>query len=437
MIRPARGGDRHAIMGLRDDSDGQSGPAPPWSGVTLTGLFRGSVRLGPARTAFVEGPAVPAGEARVVSFAAAFEAIEGLKLRLQGLGLSEGAVVGVLMPNSVEAAVAVLALLEAGISPLLMPLALPRDVVVAALERAGAKGLIIADDASDAQEAGRFVKVVRAQRGVRFVAAFGDKAPPGSVPLCGLDELQALGAVTSAGEAAPNVPDLLTVETLGPDPVILRHAQEALVATALGVVVTAATAPGTPVLTTLPPTTQAGLVTGLVPALIGGSALHVLRVFSGQGLMALLERAGRCQLVVPAMLERPLAGERLMGSARLSSTVLLHRAPARIEAAAAPAGAETPVLDALALGERGLVQAARSAAGEPRLVARAYRVPEAPDGFLVAMLSADARGRPVVAGPGMALPFAQQAPLPLTLTLGSDARVIALLPQVSSAARSA
>lgn len=419
-------------MGLGDDSDGQGAP-PPWSGVTLTGLFRGSVRLGAARPAFVEGPAVPTSDARMVSFAAASDAIEGLKLRLQGLGLSEGAVVGVLMPNSTEAAVAVLALLEAGVRPLLMPVALPRDAVAAALERTGAKGLIVADDISDPEDAGRFVKAIRAQRGVRFVAAFGDRSPPGSVPLCGLEELQALGAVTGAGEATPHAPDLLTVEALGPEPVILRHAQEALVAAALGVVVSASTAPGTPVLSTLPPMTQAGLVTGLVPALIGGSALHVLPVFSGQGLKALLQHAGRCQLVVPAMLERPLAGERLMGSTSLSSTILLHRAPARIEAAAAPAGADSPVLDALAVGERGLFLASRSAAGEPRLAARGYRVPDAADGSLVAMLAADGGGRPFVSGPGTALPLTEPAPLPLALTLGSDARVIALAPQAATA----
>jgi hypothetical protein len=185
--------------------------------------------------------------------------------------------------------------------------------------------------------------------------------------------------------------------------------------------------------------TQAGLVTGLVPALIGGAALHVLPVFSGQGLKALLQRAGRCQLVVPAMLERPLAGERLMGSATLSSTILLHRAPARIEASAAPAGAHSPVLDALAIGERGLFLALRSAAGEPRLAARAYRVPDAADGSLVALLATDNSGRPLVSGPGTALPFGEPATLPLTLTLGPDARVIALTPRSGSAeaARSA
>jgi acyl-CoA synthetase (AMP-forming)/AMP-acid ligase II len=417
-----------------DDSDGQGPPPPPWSGVTLTGLFRGSVKLGATRMAFVEAPADPARGPRKVSFGAAAEAVEGLVLRLQGLGLAEGAVVGVHMPNSAEAVLSILALLEAGVSPLLLPLALPREIVLATLERVGAKGLIIADDPSDPSEAARFIRAVRSLRGLRFVAAFGEKTPPGSVPLCGLDELQALGAVSGTGSGGAHAPELLTVETFGPEPVILRHAQTALVAAALGVVVAASTASGTPVLSTLPAMTQAGLVTGLVPALIGGAPLHVLPVFSGQGLMALLQDAGRCQLVVPAMLEKPLAGERLIGSDRLSSTVLLHRAPARIEAMASPAGAGSPVLDALAAGERGLFAAARSAAGEPRLAARACRVPDAADGFLVAMLSADAQGRPIASGPGTALPFAEPASLPLRLTLGSDARVVALAPQAAPAA---
>jgi hypothetical protein len=414
------------------DWDQEAGP-PPWSGVSLTGLFRGSLAIRPDLPALVEAPCPAHPEGRSVSFVSAAMAIEGLKLRLMGLGIPDGAVVGLQGANSVETVLALLALLEAELRPLLLPHSLSQMAVSEALARAGARGLVMADAGPGPDQAGTFVKAIRALPGIRFVAAFGDRSPPGSVPLCGLAELEALGAVSGTTAPEPAAPEILTVETIGTSPLVVAHRQEALVATALHLVVTAGTAPDSPVLTTLPPTTQAGLVTGLVPALIGGAALHLVPVFNGAAFLAAMAAAGRCQLVVPSFLEPALAGERLTGSRSLSSTLFLHRPPARLEPLAVPAGAESPVVDVLGLGERATVGAARAPDGEPRLRIGSVRVPESADGWLVAEIGGD-QGRATAAGPGTGR---CDDGLALALESDADGRITRVDAPAGPAARSA
>jgi hypothetical protein len=410
----------------------ESSPAQPWRGMSLVSLLRSSAAVKPGGPAFAEtgDPAsrLDAGNA-VLDYRAVGLAMDGLRLRLTGLGVAAGDTVAIVMPNRAEAMVAILGLLEAGIRPLLLPASVAPDVLWVALAATDACGLLVCGDGPGAELSAGLVLAARTQRSLRFIAAFGERAPPGSVPLSGLSELQTLGQVADPSERQSTArTSILTVELLdGIRPI--AHSQEALIAGALHIGLTAGIVAGDPILTTLPAATQAGLLTGLTTALVTGSPLHLLPIFSGDALAWALSSIGACHLIAPGLLEQPLAAERLLGSDRLCATLLLHRAPADLGQPTTPAGAASPVVDILALGERAALAAARDSRGRPTLAAGAFGLGELPGVDPVATLEVDALGTPIVRGPAIGRPPLDGAQAPqrvdgLALSLRDDGTIM-------------
>jgi hypothetical protein len=408
--------------------------AQPWRGMTLASLLRSSAAVKPAGLAFAEAgdPAARRdGGNACLDYRAVGLAMDGLRLRLSGLGAKAGDTVAIVMPNRAEALIAILCLLEAGIRPLLLPLAVPPDMLWAALAGTGASGLLVCADGPGAELSAGVVLAARAHRSLHFVAAFGERAMPGCEPLGGLHALQTLGPVSDPTDRrGTGATPVLTVEWLhGVRPI--THTQEALIAAALHLGLAAGIVSGDPILTTLPAATQAGVATGLAAALVTGSPLHLLPVFSSSGLAFALAATGACHLVAPALLEQPLAAERLLGSSLLRATLFLHRAPADLTQPATPAGAASPVIDVLALGERATLAACRDLDGGPCLTVGTFGLDGLGQIEPVALLEADAAGTPTVSGPGIGRslqddPNAVQRIEGLTLHLRDDGAILGL-----------
>jgi hypothetical protein len=358
--------------------------AAPWSGVTLADLFASTVQLASQAQAFAEAPTAKDPGGRSLTFAAAAAMIEGIVASIEELGLEPGSPILVAMPPVIEAPLAILSVLQAGHIPCLVPVTLEQDDLRDAMATSMATAAITAASIGTLRPADRVRSAASGLDGPRFVLGFGEGLPAGVIPL---DNSMAFGR-TSWVRALPSFATttpkpILTLGGRPHDREWMRQDQEGLVASALQLVLRASMASGEPILSTLAPCTAASLATGLVPALLTGGALHLSGLFSAGRFLDQLASVPRPHLVAPAALETALSEAGITGSDRVASTLLLHRPPARLDIRDAPRDTRSPVIDGLALGERGLIVARRGASGRPALTLGETRVPAEPDGALV------------------------------------------------------
>jgi non-ribosomal peptide synthetase component F len=374
----------------------------PWSGVSLVDLFASSCHLNAHATAFAEAPFSSIAPARRLTYLQANEAIDRLAIALGGLALQPGSTVGLCLGGTIEAPLAILATLRAGFVPCLLPTSLSRSDAAQVL-RAVTVDAIVAAGALGPLRPAEVLRAAAVENGPSFILGFGARLPAGVVPLDDflLDAPEARVVKPEPAEAARPL-GLVTVERSRGSLALYRHDQEALVAAALAVVLRAGIGAGDRVLSTVSPMSLAGLVTGLVPALLTGGALFGLALFEGATLLRMLDDdAAGAHLVVPGVLETPLREAGLLGGSQVSSTVIVHRPPARFDRAAASVRPNSPVVDILALGERGNLPSRRGTDGRPTIALGEIRVPDE-DGPLVIASRAGDNGLVAVAGAAVA-----------------------------------
>lgn len=139
-----------------------------------------------------------------------------------------------------------------------------------------------------------------------------------------------------------------------------RHRQDRLAASAFDLIHRARLGPMTPIVTTLAPMRQAGLVAGPLAALAAGATLHLHAPFERAALDSALRAAGRAVLMAPAALGEAYAARR--DRPDLAAVAMLREAPSA-EPAALGAGLAT--LDLWRWGESALTAAPRDAQGRP------------------------------------------------------------------------
>lgn len=374
----------------------------PWSGVSLVDLFASSCHLNAHATALGEAPFSTVAPARRLTYLQANEAIDRLSIALNGLALPHGATVALCLGATIEAPLALLATLRAGYVPCLLPVSLSRSDASLVL-RTVAIDAIIAAGAVGSLRPAEVLRAAAVENGPSFILGFGARLPAGVVPL---DD-----ALLDAPEARilrPDPPEsarplgIVTVERNRGALALYRHDQEALVAAALSIVLRAGIGAGAAVLSTLSPMSVAGLVTGLVPVLLTGGAFFGQALFDAATMLRMLDGdAAGAHLVVPGVLETPLRESGMLGGPTVASTVIVHRPPARFDRASPAVRLVSPVVDVLALGERGLLSARRGQDGRPALALGEIRIPD-DDGPLVIASRADAGGLVSVAGAAVA-----------------------------------
>lgn len=378
----------------------ESAAPAPWSGVTLVDLFVSTANLNGQALAFAGFDC--GGRVMRRTYAEAAQAVDNIVHRIDEIGLEPGSRVAVAMGASVEAPLAILAVLKAGMTPCLTPTWLPREALSEALRLLGARAIVSVGAVGDVRPA----EALRAAAamlpdGPRFLLAFGDRLPAGVTPLSdALIHSRDTGFVNAFENARPGPRPVLTLDLTPAGPIWATHAQEMLIASALGVVTRGDLGAADPILTTLAPLTLAGLATGLIPALLTGATLHLHGPFDAGGLLQQLSMMVRPHLVAPAALERGLHQAELLGGAALSSAVLVHRAPARLQQRERPRAKASPIIDVLALRETALLLGPRREDGAADVSLASLRVPDATDGALVTEARVE-RGRLQVRGEGV------------------------------------
>jgi hypothetical protein len=294
--------------------------------VTLDAVFRRNVLIRPGALAIADPPDRPdfAGNApRRLNYAEADAAVTKIARQLKSLGLPDQAIVAIQLPNTVESALTLLAVIRAGMIAVPMPLLWRRSDLVTALRDINVRAIITMTHLGDEAHAEVVCEAAAELFTLGFPCAFGADVPDGVIQLD-------LDAHAPPGERDHlPTPELESAESVaiatfdaarhGPFPVGRNHSQ--WLAAGLAVLLEARIATGDTIVSTLSIASLAGLAGGFVPWLLSGGALQLVHGFSPQALSAAPDGA---HIVAPATALNSLMDRT---HERFSSAIGIHRGP--------------------------------------------------------------------------------------------------------------
>jgi hypothetical protein len=391
-------------MMIVDDAKPRPFTAGLASHATLDDLFERAAARRPKATALID----PANResftdsaSRQLSYAEADRMVSAIAGRLRRLGLSSDTVVAMQFANTIESVLTLLAVLRAGMIAMPLPLLWRRADTVAALRRVSASALIVSGRVGRFDQFDLAMQVAAEIFSIRHVCGFGRDPPDGIVAFDDLYAAETLDPLPSDNKPAPARPALITWD-MSPEgliPVARSHAE--LIAGALPILLEADLQQDATLLSTVMPSSFAGLATSVLPWLMLGGTLALHHPFDGRAFAAQCQ-ATRCDtVIVPGPLLHRFLDERHFGGHKKKSIVGLWRAPERLPRATAWCAADTPVIDVQAFGEIGLIAARRGDDGKPTAIAfGAIAAPHGAKGAtIVGEVQSTVRGTVALRGP--------------------------------------
>ncbi len=264
--------------------DPTTASAPPQRqrSVTIDDVFRRVALKNPEQLALVDAPnrtAFTDGAPRRLTYAQADRMVSALAERLRRMGISTDAVVGIQMPNIVENALTILAVLRAGMIAAPLPLLWRRADAIAALARVGAKALITCRQVGGFNHCQLAMRVASEVFSIRYVCAFGEKLPDGVVPFDDLFTAERLDPMPPLDRERLNNASahvgLITFDIgdNGIVPVARNHLE--MLAGGLSVTLEGKLAQGARILSTMAPSSFAGVSLTLMPWLLCAGTLSL------------------------------------------------------------------------------------------------------------------------------------------------------------------
>jgi hypothetical protein len=309
-------------------------------------LISGAARLRPQAIALADrGTSVP------------FDLLAGhasaLARLLADSGLQPGERVLLTGGAEVSLVIAMVAALRGGFEPALAPLGLDVGELAAYARAINAVALAGPTHYGTSVAAETYFATAALASSIRLVATLGPQDIDGAVDLrteavlryaAGRPEMD-----IERGKPAPSYPPrIITFDRDRKMPAI--HQQATLMAASLDFVARASIGRETPILTTLAPTSFAGLVTGPLAALLSGATLHLDGPFDSAAFLKRRDEAGHAHLIVPAATAEAFAEAGVFEG--LASAVLISRLAAnKAFAAPKPLAAPCPIIDLYAVGE--------------------------------------------------------------------------------------
>jgi acyl-CoA synthetase (AMP-forming)/AMP-acid ligase II len=345
-------------------------------------------------------------EARRLTYADADRVVSAIAARLGLMGLPPDSIVAIQLPNTVEAILALLGVLRAGMIAAPLPLLWRRTEAVAALGRVGAKALLTCGRVGTFDHGRSAMAVAADVFSIRYVCGFGANLPDGVVSF---DDLFATEkADVWAADRARHGPPTAQIAAItfdmtagGVVPVARTHAE--LLAGGVGILLEGSIAPHANVLSTIAPSSFAGLCLTLMPWLLCGGTLVLHHPFDAATLRRQL-RQDRCgTLILPGSAALRLA-EVDDFAANPLCIVAAWRLPHMLWASPPWRDTHSALVDVSIFGETVLVPARRDADGKPRgLPNGTITTPRtAADGIVVAELTRSEAG--TVAARGAMVP---------------------------------
>jgi len=350
------------------------GDAPPvsqhGSRISIDDLFRQIATRRPDALALADAAnraAFTDGEPRRLTFAQADRLVSAIAGRLSRMGLPIDSIIGIQLPNIVESVLTILGILRAGMIPAPMPLLWRNADAVAAMARAGAKALITCGRIGEYEHCRLATRVAADVFSIRYVCGFGSRLSDGVVPLDDLftiERLEPIPLLNRDTNAAAHLA-AITFESGedGPVPVARRHLE--LLAGGMSVLAEARLAEGSRLLSTIAPSSFAGISLTLVPWLLTGGTLVLHHGFNADLFAAQRQDEGCGTLVLPAPVVFRFAETGLFDVESPATVIAEWRAPDRLPASLLWQGKQAALVDVAVFGEAGFVATRRGDDGRP------------------------------------------------------------------------
>jgi AMP-binding enzyme len=351
--------------------DPASSPAPQrGSRITIDELFRVVAAQQPDAIALADPPnreAFTDGPPQRLTFAQADRMVTAIAGRLCRMGLPVDTIVGVQLPNIVENVLTILGILRAGMIAAPMPLLWRRADAVEALARVGAKALVTCGRVGSFEHCRLATRIAADVFSIRYVCGFGDDLSDGVVPLHDLftvEKLDPIPLLDREGNAAAHLAVInFEIGEDGPVPVARRHLE--LLAGGMCVLSEGRFRQRASVLSTIVPSSFAGVCLTLVPWLLTGGTLVLHHAFDAD-LFRSQWRDEHCgTLILPAPVVFRFADTGLFDGENPATVVAEWRAPDRLASSALWRQRDTALVDVAVFGEAGLVAGRRDEDGRP------------------------------------------------------------------------
>ena len=333
-------------------------PAPRdfFSAYSFDTLISGAARLRPQALALRDGDtSVPFG--LLAGQAAALVRL------LTDCGLRPGERILLIGGAEVSLVIAIVAALRGGFEAALAPLDLEAAELAAFARAIGAAALAGPTVYGTLSPTATYFAAAAAAPSIRLLATLGPNEIDGAVDLSTAATLRYAATHPDIGfepgkPVSTEPPPIITFDRSRQKPVL--HHQTTLMAASLDFVARATIGRETPILSTVPPVTFAGLVAGPLAALLSGAPLHLDGPFDAQSFLKRRDEAGHTHLVIPAAIAAELAGTGIFEG--LASAVLLSRLSPEMPFAAPTALASPcPLIDLYAIGETAAIAELRHA----------------------------------------------------------------------------
>ena len=265
------------------------------------------------------------------------------------LGLAPRERILILAGAQADAIVALIAALRAGLEPALAGCGLGPVEIAAHARAAEAVALVGPSRYGGVIQGDIYLSAVALAEMIRVVATHGPDMVDGAVDI----SFGALDAMQEPREAVADPKGATLIATFdGPPaaPTLFYHRQAVLLADALSLVEQARINPSKRIISTLPPSTLAGLVAGPFAAFIGASCLVLHGPFDAAAFLEACDAEPGFHLVGPAVLGR--AYETPLLAAPVGSLILVSRfAGPRSFVLPDTIACERPIVDLYAFGE--------------------------------------------------------------------------------------
>jgi AMP-binding enzyme len=375
--------------------------------VTIDDIFRGQARRRPDALALIDAANRETFTDRPphrLTYAQADRIVAAIAARLRQMGLPTDSVIGIQLPNIAENILATLGIWRAGMIVAALPLLCRRTDAVAALARIGAKALITCGRVG-AFNHGQFAMTVGADVfSIRYVCGFGNDLPDGMVWFEDLFATEVDAAPPADRERRSNAAAHIAVITFdvgegGIVPVARSHAE--LLAGGLAVLLESGLAQDANILSTIVPSSFAGICLTLLPWALCGGTLILHHPFDA-GTLSRQARDERCTtLILPGPIAFRLAAADAFAVQGPACVIAAWRAPERLATSPAWRESEIAFVDVPIFGEAGLAPARRDPGGKPSpMRAGPILAPcGSADGVVVAELTRTDAGTVALRGP--------------------------------------
>jgi hypothetical protein len=353
------------------DHTALSAPQQRQRGITVDEVFRRVALKDPQRLALIDPPnraAFTDGAPRRLTYAQADRMVSAIAGRLRHLGISTDAIVGVQLPNTVENVLTILAVLRAGMIAAPMPLLWRRADAIAALARIGAKALITCRQVGGFNHCQLAMRVASEVFSIRYVCGFGERLPDGVVPFGDLFTAEELDPVPPLDRERSNNASahvaLITFDVSNKGIVAVARNHLEMLTGGLSVALESKLAQGAHIVSTIAPSSFAGISLTLLPWLFCAGTLSLHHPFEPH-VFAQQRRDDSCRTVIlPGAVALRLAESGAFARDSVPTIIGAWRSPERVAASSAWREPEASLVDVSIFGEAGFVATRRSPDGQ-------------------------------------------------------------------------